>query len=56
MLEQDLHALQDRGFDQLGDDRARLRQCYAAVAHPMAAEVVHWLNGADTVDGWVEQA
>jgi hypothetical protein len=28
----------------------------AAAAHPMAAEVVHWLDGADTVDGWVEQA
>lgn len=56
MLEQDLHALQDCGFDQLGDDRERLRARYAAVDHPMAAEVVRWLNGADTVDGWVEQA
>jgi beta-N-acetylglucosaminidase len=56
MLEQDLHALQDRGFDQLGDDRERLRQRYAAVDHPLAAEVVRWLDGADTVDGWVEQA
>lgn len=56
LLEQDLHALQDRGFDLLGDDRERLRQRYAAVDHPMAAEVVRWLDGADTVDGWVEQA
>jgi hyaluronoglucosaminidase len=56
MLEQDLHALQDRGFEQLGDDRERLRLRYAAVDHPMAAEVVRWLAGADTVDGWVEQA
>ncbi len=56
MLEVDLHALQDRGIDQLGDDRERLRQRYAAVDHPMAAEVVHWLDGADTVDGWVEDA
>lgn len=56
MLEQDLHALQDRGFDQLGDDRERLRQRHAAVDHPMAAEVARWLDGADTVDGWVEQA
>jgi hypothetical protein len=56
MLEQDLHALQDRGFDQLGDDRERLRKRYAAVDHPMAAEVLRWLDGADTVDGWVEQA
>lgn len=56
MLEQDLHALQDRGFDQLGDDRERLHQRYAVVDHPMAAEVLRWLDGADTVDGWVEQA
>jgi hypothetical protein len=56
MLEQDLHALQDRGLDQLGDDRRRLRQRYAAVDHPMAAEVVRWLDGSDTVDRWVEDA
>jgi hypothetical protein len=56
MLEEDLFALQDRGIDALGDDRARLRARYAAVAHPMAAEVVRWLDGADTVDGWVEDA
>jgi hypothetical protein len=56
MLEEDLHALQDRGLDALGDDRARLRTRYAAVEHPMAAEVVRWLDGADTVDGWVEGA
>jgi hypothetical protein len=56
MLEVDLHALQDRGIDQLGDDRERLRRRYAAVDHPMAAEVVRWLDGADTVDGWVEDA
>jgi hyaluronoglucosaminidase len=56
MLETDLHALQDRGIDDLGDDRERLRQRYAAVAHPMAVEVVRWLDGADTVDSWVEEA
>ncbi len=60
MLEEDLHALQDRGFDALGErsqsDRSRLRARYAALDHPMAAEVVRWLDGADTVDGWVEQA
>ena len=54
MLEDDLHALQDRGIDQLGDDRQRLQQRYAAVDHPMAAEVLRWLSGVDTVDGWVE--
>lgn len=54
MLESDLHALQDRGIDQLGDDRERLRRRYAVLAHPVAAEVVRWLEGADSVDGWVE--
>lgn len=56
LLEQDLHALQDRGFDQLGEDREPMRKRFAAVDHPMATEVVRWLDGADTVDGWVEQA
>jgi hypothetical protein len=56
MLERDLHALQDRGLGLLGDDRDHLRQRYAAVDHPMAAEVVRWLDGADTTDRWVEDA
>lgn len=56
MLEDDLHALQDRGIDQLGDERERLRQRYGAVDHPMATEVVRWLEGSDTVDRWVEDA
>lgn len=55
MLEDDLLALQDRGIDQLGDDRERLRRRYAAVEHPIAVEVVRWLDGADTVDRWVEE-
>jgi hypothetical protein len=54
MLEEDLHALQDRGIDALGHDRERLRQRYAAVDHPIAAEVARWLEGAYTTDGWVE--
>jgi len=56
MLETDLHALQDRGIDRLGDDRARLRRRYAAVDHPMAAEVVRFLGGDFTSDDWVENA
>lgn len=55
MIEQDLHALQDRGIDRLGDDRVRLRQRYAPIGHPMAAEVVRWLDGDDTVNEWVEE-
>jgi hypothetical protein len=56
MLERDLHDFQDRGLDQLGDDRDRLRARYGAVDHPMAAEVVRWLDGTDTTDRWVEDA
>ncbi len=56
MLEVDLHALQDRGIDQLGDDCQRLCRRYAAVGHPMAVEVMRWLGGSDTVDRWVEGA
>lgn len=56
MLERDLHALQDRGIDRLEGDRDPLRQRYAAVDDPMAAEVVRWLDGADTTDHWVEDA
>lgn len=55
MLEEDLHALQDLGIDRLGDERLRLRQRYLSVNHPMATEVVGWLDGADTVDGWIEE-
>ncbi len=54
MLEDDLPALQDRGIDHLGDDRARLRQRYAAVQHPIAVEVVRWLDGLYTVHDWGE--
>ncbi len=56
LLQEDLHALQDRGLDALGDDRARLRARYAGVEHPMAVEVGRWLDGAYRVDGWVEDA
>jgi len=56
MLEADLLHLQDLGIDHLGADRERLRARYLAVDHPMAAEVVRWLDGAYTVDRWVEEA
>jgi len=55
-LEEDLHALQDRGWHELEQDRERLRHRYAAFEHPAAREVVRWLGGADTVDRWVEDA
>jgi hypothetical protein len=52
MLEADLVALQDLGIERLLDERGRLRARYVAVDHPMAAEIVGWLDGAYTVDRW----
>ncbi len=52
MLEADLLALQDLGIDHLREDRDRLRARYLAVDHPMAVEVVRWLEGSYTVDRW----
>lgn len=52
MLEVDLLVLQDLGLDRLHDERERLRARYLAVDHPMAVEVVRWLDGAYTVDHW----
>ena len=52
MLEVDLLALQDLGIDHLHADRERLRARYMAVDHPMAVEVVRWLDGAYTTDRW----
>jgi hypothetical protein len=56
LLEQDLPALQDRGIDRLQGERAALRQRYAEIDHPAAAEVVRWLDGLDTVERWVEES
>ncbi|HQY45539.1 MAG TPA: beta-N-acetylglucosaminidase domain-containing protein [Usitatibacteraceae bacterium] len=52
MLEEDLLRLQDLGIDHLAAERDRLRDRYRAIEHPMAAEVVRWLDGAYTVDRW----
>ena len=52
MLELDLLCLQDLGVDHLQKDREQLRARYTAVDHPMAIEVVRWLDGAYTVDRW----
>ncbi|MBL8324510.1 MAG: beta-N-acetylglucosaminidase domain-containing protein [Rubrivivax sp.] len=53
-LEGDLTHLQDQGLERLGDECDRLHRRYLAFDHPMAAEVVRWLEGAYKVDGWVE--
>jgi hypothetical protein len=52
MLETDLLALQDLGIDHLPSGREELRSRYLATDHPMAAEIVRWLDGAYTVDRW----
>jgi hyaluronoglucosaminidase len=46
MLERDLLSLDDAGHDRLSDDRrAALRARYAAHDHPVAREVLAWLDG-----------
>ena len=52
LLEADLLALQDEGIDHLQANRERLRARYSEIDHPMAVEVVRWLDGAYTVDRW----
>ena len=47
-LEADLLALEDAGYERLSDTRrATLRARYAGFDHPVAAEVVRWLDGRD---------
>lgn len=54
-LRADTLAFQDRGLDRLGARRATLRERYAAIAHPGAAEVVAWLDGQwDVTDALVQ--
>lgn len=55
-LEADLHALQDLGADHLAADREKLRARYGAFDHPMAAEVVRWLDGDYAMDRWEPDA
>ncbi len=46
-LQANLLSFQDRGLDRLsGARKAELRERYAAIPHPAAAEVVTWLDGA----------
>ena len=52
MLEEDLYALQDLGLDRLGEERQRLRERYARLGHPMAREIVRWLDGVYAVERW----
>lgn len=47
MLQQDLPALQDVGFERLGGRTERLRARYAGIDHSAAREIVRWLEGGD---------
>jgi hypothetical protein len=55
-IEADLLALQDMGIERLSTEAARLRERYAGLDHPMAREVVRWLDGDYTVDRWEPEA
>lgn len=55
-LEADLLALQDLGIGHLPEGPEALRARYAAFDHPIAAEVVRWLDGDYTVARWEEEA
>ncbi len=46
LLEADLYALQDDGLDRLSPERtAKIRARWAAIDHPVAAEIIGWLDG-----------
>ena len=45
LVQADIIALNDTGFDRLGDRAARLRERYAGFDHPGAREIVDWLDG-----------
>jgi hyaluronoglucosaminidase len=51
MLQADLLSFQNSGLDRLGDRVASLRLKYAAIDHPVAAEVVDWLDGGYAITG-----
>ena len=51
MLEGDLLAVQDGGLDSLGERAAKLRTRWSAHAHPVAQEIVAWLDGAYAITG-----
>jgi hyaluronoglucosaminidase len=52
MLERDLMSFQDQGLERLGSRAEGLRARYAPVDHPMAREIVAWLDGAYTIEKW----
>jgi hypothetical protein len=52
LLVRHLLLLDDAGLDRLSkDEKGRLRERYAAIDHPAAAEVVRWLDGGYAMTG-----
>ena len=51
MLRADMLSFQDSGLDRLGERTAKLRAKYAGVDHPIAREVVDWLDGGYVITG-----
>lgn len=45
MLYDDLLIIQDVGLDRLGEREAPLRARYASIDHPVAREIIAWLDG-----------
>jgi hyaluronoglucosaminidase len=51
LLQKDILNLQNVGLDRLEDRKAILRERYAAINHPAAAEIVDWLDGGYAITG-----
>lgn len=47
MVEADLLTFADSGWERIDGRRAAMTERYAAIDHPAAREIIHWLEGAD---------
>lgn len=55
MLYDDLLVLQDVGLDRLGEKAGALRQRYGGESHPVAAEIMEWLDGGYAITDEIVQ-
>ncbi len=51
MLQADMLSFQDSGLERIAERIPKLRARYAAVDHPVAVEVVDWLDGGYAITG-----
>jgi hypothetical protein len=51
LIQEDISLFQDTGLDRLGSAAHRLRDRYLAVDHPVARDIVDWLDGAYRFEG-----